>query len=53
MMLQIQRSFDREKGVWNITPKGDVDISTASMLRSALDEAYRENKADIILHFAD
>lgn len=53
MTLQIQRSFDREKGAWNITPKGDVDISTASMLRSALDEAYRENKTDIILHFDD
>ena len=36
MTLQIQRSFDREKGAWNITPKGDVDISTAAMLRVPL-----------------
>ncbi|HPO04848.1 MAG TPA: STAS domain-containing protein [Bacillota bacterium] len=51
MTLQLQRSFDLEAGLWNITPEGEVDISTASMLRNVLDEAYRENKADIILHF--
>ncbi len=51
MTLQIQRSFDQEKGRWNITPKGDVDISTAPVLRTALDEAYREAKANVVLHF--
>ncbi len=51
MTLQIQKSFNREKGLWNITPIGDVDISSASVLRTALDDAYREAKADIILHF--
>lgn len=51
MTLQVQRSFDNEKELWNISPEGDVDISTASALRIALDEAYQEKKANIILHF--
>lgn len=51
MTLQIQRSFNQQECLWNITPQGDVDISTAPMLRSALNEAYREEKANILLHF--
>ncbi|HZK02209.1 MAG TPA: STAS domain-containing protein [Anaerovoracaceae bacterium] len=51
MTLQIQRYFDEEKGMWNITTQGDLDISSAPALRTALNDAYQEKKANIILHF--
>ncbi len=53
MALQIQRSFNQKEKLWSITLAGDVDISTAHMLRKELDEAYRETNADILLHFDD
>ncbi len=51
MTLQIRKSFDKEKGLWNITPEGDLDISSAPELRMALNDSYQEEKANIILHF--
>lgn len=51
MTLQIQKSFDQKERNWNIVPKGEVDISTATIFRSALEEAYKEEKANIILDF--
>jgi anti-sigma B factor antagonist len=51
MTLQIQRSFDQNKKQWDIVPKGEVDISTATIFRSALEEAYKEEKGNIVLHF--
>lgn len=51
MALQIQRSFDHEKKQWNIIPKGEVDISTASTLRAAINESYKEEPGNIILQF--
>ncbi|GAB1475957.1 STAS domain-containing protein [Bacillota bacterium] len=51
MTLQIQRSFDKERGLWNISPEGDLDISTATELRTALNDAYQAEKANIILNF--
>ncbi len=51
MTLQIHSNFDKKKGLWNITPEGDLDISTAPALRAVLKDAYLEEKANIILHF--
>jgi anti-sigma B factor antagonist len=51
MTLKMQKSFLEDKGLWNVTALGDVDISSAPMLRMTLDEAYKEIKADIILDF--
>lgn len=50
MSLQIQSSFNKELDQWELTAKGEVDISTAPQLREFLDGAYREIKADILLH---
>ena len=51
MTLQIQKSFDRQEKQWDIFPKGEVDIATAPILRSVLNEAYKEEPGDITLHF--
>jgi len=51
MTLQIQKDFDKKRGLWNITTEGELDISTAPALRAALKDAYQEQKANIILHF--
>lgn len=51
MTLQIQRSFDQEEKLWNIVPQGEVDISTAAVLRSAINDSYKEAQGNIILHF--
>jgi len=50
MSLQVQSSFNMESGQWELTAKGEVDISTAPKLREYLDGAYQEKKADILLH---
>lgn len=51
MTLKIQRSFDEKKRQWNIIPEGEVDISTAAVLRTALEEAYKEEHGNMVLHF--
>jgi len=51
MTLHIQKSFDHNKGLWNIAPQGEVDISTAPVLRSCIDEAFNEENGNIILDF--
>lgn len=51
MALQIHKSFDENEKQWNIVPRGEVDIATSTIFRSALDEAYKEKPANIILHF--
>jgi anti-sigma B factor antagonist len=50
MSLQMQRSYNEELDRWDLTAKGEVDISTAPQLREYLDGAYQEIKADILLH---
>jgi anti-sigma B factor antagonist len=51
MTLQVIRSFDHNKMQWEIAPLGEIDISNAADLRTALDEAFSEQKGDIILEF--
>ncbi|MDD3167863.1 MAG: STAS domain-containing protein [Eubacteriales bacterium] len=50
MSLQMKSSYNNELGQWELVAKGEVDISTAPQLREYLDGAYREKKADILLH---
>lgn len=50
MSLQMQSSYNKELNQWDITAKGEVDISTAPQLKEYLDGAYKEKKADILLH---
>ena len=50
MSLQMQSNFNEELEQWDLTAKGEVDISTAPQLREYLDGAYQEIKADIYLH---
>ena len=50
MSLQMQSSYNNELDQWELTAKGEVDISTAPKLREYLDGAYQEKKADILLH---
>lgn len=47
MKLQIDKSFDLSDRVWVISPGGEIDISTAAVFRSTLDESFSEKKADI------
>lgn len=49
MSLQMQSNYNQEMDLWEMTAKGEVDISTAPKLREVLDGAYREKKADIML----
>ncbi len=49
MSLQLQSSYNNELDQWELTAKGEVDISTAPQLRKYLDGAYQEKKADILL----
>ena len=51
MTLQVVRSFDHDTKSWDIAPLGEIDISNAAELRSALDEAFSEHKGDMILQF--
>lgn len=53
MTLAIQRSFDTAGKRWDIRPEGDVDISNAVQLRAAMDDAFREQTGDILLHLGD
>ncbi len=50
MSLQMQSRYNNELDQWELTAKGEVDISTAPQLRESLDGAYQEKKADILLH---
>ena len=50
MSLQMNSSYNKELDQWNLTAKGEVDISTAPQLREVLDGVYQEMKADIMLH---
>ncbi len=50
MSLQMQSRYNEELDLWDLTAKGEVDISTAPKLREFLDGAYQEKKADIMLH---
>lgn len=50
MSLQMQSRYNEELDLWDLTAKGEVDISTAPKLREYLDGAYQEKKADIMLH---
>lgn len=51
MTLQVIRSYDHAKNMWDISPLGEIDISNAADLRTALDEAFMEQKGDIVLYF--
>lgn len=50
MSLQMQSKYNKELDLWDLTAKGEVDISTAPQLREYLDGVYQEKKADILLH---
>lgn len=50
MSLQVQSRFNNELDQWDLTARGEVDITTAPQLREYLDGAYQEKKADILLH---
>lgn len=50
MSLQMQSSYNEKMDRWDLTAKGEVDISTAPKLREYLDGAYQEIKADILLN---
>ena len=51
MTLNIQRSFDEAKNSWSMILSGELDISSAPAFREALNQAYLERKADIVLYF--
>lgn len=53
MGLNIQSSYDDKMQTWNIFLDGEVDVSSASQLRGALDGAFAEEKRDIVLHLED
>ena len=53
MSLHIESSYNIDLEQWDLTAKGEVDISTAPELREFLDSAYREIKADIFLYLDD
>jgi len=53
MSLMVESSYNRELDQWDLTAKGEVDISTAPQLREFLDGAYQEIRADIFLHMDD
>jgi anti-sigma B factor antagonist len=53
MSLQLQSSFNKELEQWELTAKGEVDISTAPQLREYLDGVYQQIKADIQLRLDD
>ncbi|MEL7654359.1 MAG: STAS domain-containing protein [Bacillota bacterium] len=50
MSLQMKSSYNKDLDQWELIAKGEVDISTAPQLREFLDGAYKEIKADILLH---
>lgn len=51
MTLEIQKSFNDQEERWEIRPEGEVDISNASLLRAAIDDAFLEKQGDILLRF--
>lgn len=53
MTLQIQRSFDSKTKEWNLYPRGEADIASASAFRQALDEVYQEEPGSITLHMGE
>lgn len=53
MSLQMQSIYNSERDQWELTAKGEVDISTAPKLREFLDGAYQEKQADILLLLDD
>lgn len=53
MSLQMESSYNTELAQWDLTAKGEVDVSTAPQLREYLDSAYQEKKADIFLYLDD
>ncbi len=53
MGLNIQSSYDDKMNTWDIFLDGEVDVSSASQLRAALDGAFSEKKRDIVLHLEE
>lgn len=53
MSLIMQSIYNNELDIWELTAKGEVDISTAPKLREYLDGAYQEKRADIHLLLED
>lgn len=53
MSLTIKKSFNEAKKYWDITVRGEVDISNADEFRDKLNGAYEETPADLKVNFAD
>lgn len=53
MSLKLQSRYNEALKKWDLMAEGEVDISTAPQLRETLDNAYKEKRADILLHLDD
>jgi len=49
MSLVINKNFDEEKNVWDVTLKGEVDIYTANKLKETLIDMVSEKPQDILI----
>ncbi|SHK03806.1 STAS domain-containing protein [Tepidibacter formicigenes] len=50
MSLVINKDFNKDKKIWNIELKGEIDIYTANKLKENLIEVVTTNPQDIILN---
>ncbi|RKD22256.1 anti-sigma B factor antagonist [Caminicella sporogenes DSM 14501] len=49
MALDIKKSFNDEKKVWNVELTGEVDIYTSNILKETLNELILKEETDIVL----
>ncbi|HHV38153.1 MAG TPA: STAS domain-containing protein [Tepidimicrobium sp.] len=53
MSLDINIEFDENKNIWNIWPKGDIDIYTSPDLKKELIGILKERKTSLSMDFKD
>lgn len=49
MSLTINKSFDEDKNIWDVSLKGEVDIYTANKLKETLIDMVAERPQDIFI----
>ena len=49
MSLTINKSFDEDKNIWDVSLKGEVDIYTANKLKETLIDMVAERPQDILI----
>lgn len=50
MSLQMESKYNEDLNKWDLTAKGEIDISTAPQFRETLNNVYQEKEVDILLH---